>query len=45
MVYRKANEKRNVRLSREVMAYKDIFKGNVIPGKHQISSAIEFQER
>jgi hypothetical protein len=45
MVYRKANEKRNVRLSREVRPTKIFFKGNVIPGKHQISSAIEFQER
>jgi hypothetical protein len=39
----KQMEKRNVRLSREgaVGGYKDMFldaKGNVIPGKHQISS-------
>jgi gamma-glutamyltranspeptidase/glutathione hydrolase len=51
MVYRKQMEKRNVTISREgaLAATKDMFldaKGNVIPGKHQISSRNrEFQER
>jgi gamma-glutamyltranspeptidase/glutathione hydrolase len=49
MVYRKANGEKGTLDYREkrLGGYKDMFldaKGNVIPGKHQISS-LKFQER